>query len=227
MTVVDLAAARREARLDELAALLLRAGLGVDELLTEANMDEHENAGAGAHHATSVRLDRDTLGRLDAVVEALRGGTVARAVGARWGRSTALRVAVEAGLVALLGEAAPAPAGRPPQAVGRPCARCGAPAGAYCAPSCTAHPSSHAPAAEALVEVELDNAGTRYRVTCWRTAGGSIGASWPDAHWAVGDLSPHAPPGVEWLREHGLRAGDAPGVALAIARAWPRLVGGR
>lgn len=200
MTVVDLAAARREARLDELAALLLRAGLGVDELLTEANMDEHENAGAGAHHATSVRLDRDTLGRLDAVVEALRGGTVARAVGARWGRSTALRVAVEAGLSALLGEAAPAP------------------------------PPALAPAArppEALVEVELDNAGTRYRVTCWRTAGGSIGASWPDAHWAVGDLSPHAPPGVEWLREHGLRAGDAPGVALAIARAWPRLVGGR
>ncbi len=194
MTVVDLAAARREARLDELAALLLRAGLGVDELLTEANMDEHENAGAGAHHATSVRLDRDTLGRLDAVVEALRGGTVARAVGARWGRSTALRVVVEARLSALLGETAPAPAARPP---------------------------------EALVEVELDHAGTRYRVTCWRTAGGSIGASWPDSQWAVGDLSSHAPPGVEWLREHGLRAGDAPGVALAIARAWPRLVGGR
>lgn len=194
MTVVDLAAARREARLDELAALLLRAGLGVDELLTEANMDEHENAGTGAHHATSVRLDRDTLGRLDLVVEALRGGTVARAVGARWGRSTALRVVIEAGLAAVQrAEAAHAPAARPP---------------------------------EALVEVELDNAGTRYRVICWRTAGGSIGASWPDSHWAVGDLSPHAPPGVEWLCEHGLRPGDAPGVAKAIAVSWPRLVGG-
>ncbi len=194
MTVVDLAAARREALLDELARLLLRAGAGLDalDLTTEANMDEHENA---AHHATSVRLDRDTLARLDAVVEALRGGTVARAVGARWGRSTALRVAVDAGLSALLGEAAPAPPARP--------------------------------AAEALVAVELDHAGTRYRVVTWRTAGGSIGASWPDGHWAVGDLSGHAPPGVEWLRESGLRAGDAPGVARAIADAWPRLVGGR
>lgn len=192
VTVVDLAAARREARLDELAALLLRAGLGVDDLLMEANMDE--NAGASAHHATSVRLDRDTLGRLDAVVEALRGGTVARAVGARWGRSTALRVVVEAGLAAVLGEAAPAPAARPP---------------------------------EALVEVELDHAGTRYRVTCWRSSDGSIGASWPDARWSVGDLSPHAPPSVEWLCEHGLRPGDAPGVAKAIAVSWPRLVGGR
>jgi len=122
--------------------------------------------------------------------------------------------------------AAPAPPAvgeRPPQAVARPCARCGAPAGADCAPSCTAHPASHAPAPHTLTEVQLDTAGTAYRVICWRTAAGSIGAAWPDARWAVGDLSAHAPPGVEWLRSQGVRAGDAPGLAAAIARAWPRV----
>ena len=79
------------------------------------------------------------------------------------------------------------------------------------------------PAPHTLAEVQLDTAGTAYRVIVWRTAAGSIGAAWPDARWAVGDLSAHAPPGVEWLRSQGVRAGDAPGLAAAIARAWPRV----
>lgn len=89
-------------------------------------------------------------------------------------------------------------------------------------PSTAPAPASTAPAA-ALAEVQLDARGTSYRVTVWRSPGGSLGAAWPDARWSVGDLSPHAPPGVEWLREQGIRAGDAPGLAAAIARAWPRV----
>lgn len=138
-----------------------------------------------------------------------------------------LRLALARGLAELRADldrpAEPADGGRLPQAVGRPCARCGAPAGAYCAPSCTAHPSSHAPAPSTLAEVQLDAAGTSYRVIAWRTSAGSIGAAWPDARWSVGDLSPHAPPAVEWLRSQGVRAGDAPGLAAAVARAWPRV----
>ena len=66
-------------------------------------------------HATSVRLSPATLARLDALVGDLEGSPVAVAAGGRWGRSTALRLAVDAGLTALRspdagGVRAPAPA---------------------------------------------------------------------------------------------------------------------
>jgi len=98
-------------------------------------------------------------------------------------------------------------------------------------PAAPPEPAPAAPPPEA-VEVELDYEGTRYRVTCWRTAGGSIGAAWPEGHWAVEDLSPHAPPDAATLFNRGVCAGDgclldAIAIAAAIAKAWPRLVGAR
>ena len=74
--------------------------------------------------------------------------------------------------------------------------------------------------------VTLEARGTRYRVTAWRASDGSRGAAWPDGRrggLAWGDLSPHAPPAPEWLAANGCAAGDAAGVAEAVARAWAAL----
>lgn len=74
--------------------------------------------------------------------------------------------------------------------------------------------------------VTLEARGTRYRVTAWRASDGSRGAAWPDGRrggLAWGDLSPHAPPALEWLAANGCAAGDAAGVAEAVARAWAAL----
>jgi hypothetical protein len=108
--VVDLRAARVAAALDRLAALG-RSGVDVHALLTRSP------SGAPMTDpglATSVRLSPATLARLDDVAVALAGSPAAVAAGSRWGRSTVLRLAVDAGLAALAapdagGVRAPAP----------------------------------------------------------------------------------------------------------------------
>lgn len=188
---MDLRARRVEAALDELAGLAERERVAdlIRAWTTEGSMDD-------TTHATSIRLDRDTLARLDVVVEALRGTTAARAAGARWGRSVCLRLAVDAGLASMEGSGGASPA--PASPVGR------------------------------VVEVEVVNAGTRYRVTAWRSPSGAIGAAWADGRaggLAWGDLSPHAPPARAWLLSHGVKVGDVEGVERALALAWPRVAG--
>ncbi len=194
--LVDLRARRVEAALDELASLAERERVAdlIRAWTTEGSMDD-------TTHATSIRLDRDPLARLDVVVEALRGTTAARAAGARWGRSVCLRLAVDAGLASMEGSGGASPA-----------------------------PASPAPASPVgrVVEVEVVNAGTRYRVTAWRSPSGAIGAAWADGRaggLAWGDLSPHAPPARAWLLSHGVTVGDVEGVERALALAWPRVAG--
>jgi predicted transcriptional regulator len=101
---VDLRAVRVEAALARLAELG-RRGVDVHAVL-EAAAAAPDPLGPGgpmsaADHATSVRLSPATLARLDRAVEALQGTPAATVAGGRWGRSTALRLAVEAGLAAL------------------------------------------------------------------------------------------------------------------------------
>jgi hypothetical protein len=109
--VVDLRSARVAAALDRLAALG-RGGVDVHALLTRSpSGDPMSDPGL----ATSVRLSPATLARLDDVAVALAGSPAAVAAGSRWGRSTVLRLAVDAGLAALAapdagGVRAPAPA---------------------------------------------------------------------------------------------------------------------
>lgn len=187
--LVDLRARRVEAALDELASLAERERVAdlIRAWTTEGSMDD-------TTHATSIRLDRDTLARLDVMVEALRGTTAARAAGARWGRSVCLRLAVDAGLASMEGSGGASPA----SPVGR------------------------------VVEVDGEHAGTRYRVTAWRSPSGAIGAAWADGRTgglAWGDLSPHAPPARAWLLSHGVKVGDVEGVERALALAWPRVAG--
>ena len=67
--------------------------------------------------------------------------------------------------------------------------------------------------------------GTRYRLVVWAVDGRGIGVAWPDARWSVGDLSPHAPPGVGWLQSQGLREADARNVTAALGSVWAELTG--
>lgn len=104
---VDLRARRVEAALEELAALG-RRGVDVHAVLAAAAAapdPDPSPLGPGGPmsegHATSVRLSPATIARLDRAVEALQSSPAANAAGGRWGRSTALRLAVEAGLAAL------------------------------------------------------------------------------------------------------------------------------
>lgn len=100
---VDLRAVRVEAALARLAELG-RRGVDVHAVL-EAAAAAPDPLGPGGPmsegHATSVRLSPATIARLDRAVEALQSSPAAHAAGGRWGRSTALRLAVEAGLAAL------------------------------------------------------------------------------------------------------------------------------
>jgi len=101
---VDLRAARVEAALARLAELG-RRGVDVHAVLEAAAAPDPSPRGPGGPMseglATSVRLSPATIARLDRAVEALANSPAATAAGGRWGRSTALRVALDAGLVAL------------------------------------------------------------------------------------------------------------------------------
>jgi hypothetical protein len=195
--VVDLRAARVAAALDRLAALG-RAGVDVHALLTRSPSPSGAPM-SDPGHATSVRLSPAMLARLDALVGDLEGSPVAVAAGGRWGRSTALRLAVDAGLTAL----------RSPDAGG-------------------VRALEPAPAVVTL-EGTAPGPGLRrlYRLVTWCTSSG-MGVAWPDGRWSMDGLPPppdDEPPSAEGLEARGLKRADAEAVAYILAAGWDRVAG--
>lgn len=187
---------------------------------------------------TSIRLRPEQEAELAALARDLAAATPSLAAAAYGGELTpgaVLRLAVARGLVELrrdLSAPVPAPAPAPPVP---PFLPVDAPADDHArawpaapAPAPAPAPAAPEPPRGLVLAVRIEDRGTAYRLTLWRTSTGSVGCAWPDGRrggWSWGDLSPHAPPSAEWLTATGLPAGDAPAVARAVASRWGALTG--
>jgi hypothetical protein len=160
---------------------------------------------SAAQEAELAALARDLPAVRPDLADAARGGTLTP--------GAVLRVALTRGLRELRGYLA-APAAAPP--VLDP------------GPPAPAPPEPPAAPRGLVLAVVWEARGTAYRLTCWRSPAGSVGAAWPEGRrggFAWGDLSPHAPPEPGWLAESGLPMADAREVAAALASRWGALTG--